>query len=282
MAARGRRAVRHCPESRGRSGRRGSRQRRAGFEQGRGAGLAAERGRHLLAGCHHAGRDRVGSSRGRRRSPGGSNYGGGGGYGGFTWSMATVPAPPPLRRTWAAAAVVGPTWTPTPTATGSTTSTPTTTPTPSTSPSPTVTVADRPLDYIVRCPRVPIPGESNTTSPIRFSQTRRASTRVGLRPEWRQPAGRGRYASDFGSGTGSYRVFGDGRNGPLNIATDTVDTPLTPRPPARQEARLSPRPWWFRDRPVHSHPSDRGIGAGQWETNSIASYSVGSITTGNA
>ena len=89
--------------------------------------------------------------------------------------------------------------------------------------------------------------------------------------------GVGKYATDFGQGTASYDMFGDGPDGPLTIAVDTTDNPLT-----------QPCIWHFG---ITASPATnagfapgqvmplihqtQGANAGTWMQNGIAAYSAG-------
>ena len=75
----------------------------------------------------------------------------------------------------------------------------------------------RPLD-------VPVPVSGNQGDWVEFTHTlgpdaADAAPGQGVQPGLRTLKGVGKYATDFGQGTASYDMFGDGRDGPLTIAS---------------------------------------------------------------
>lgn len=91
--------------------------------------------------------------------------------------------------------------------------------------------------------------------------------------------GVGKYATDFNAGTASYDMFGDGRDGNINITTNTTDLPVDSAcsGTAGSYTLSATNPSFAPDQAVLIHQT-QGNNAGQWMRNKILAYSPGIIT----
>lgn len=94
------------------------------------------------------------------------------------------------------------------------------------------------------------------------------------------PLGTGKYATDFNPGVASYAMFGDGRDGPYTVASNTTYLPVDSSAygSASTHSLYATNPSFAVGQKILIHQS-RGTGVGQWEINQIASYTAGIITT---
>jgi len=91
--------------------------------------------------------------------------------------------------------------------------------------------------------------------------------------------GVGKYATDFGQGTASYDMFGDGRDGDLTISVNTTDSPIDSScyGTVGTNTLYATNSSFQAGQKVLIHQS-RGINKGAWEINQIANYISGNIT----
>lgn len=94
--------------------------------------------------------------------------------------------------------------------------------------------------------------------------------------------GVGRYASQFGSEGAAANLFGDGRDGPLNITTNTQDNPIDSPTSGIVGTRLlsATNPAFESGQIILIHQT-RGENAGTYQITTIVAYTDGTITTGN-
>jgi hypothetical protein len=138
----------------------------------------------------------------------------------------------------------------------------------------------RPLDW-----RLNVTGTHNAGEWVAYTHT------LGPNPQTLHPVkvysqdyatlmGVGKYATDFGQGTASYDMFGDGRDGAWTISSNTTFSPIDSScyGTSGSYTLMATNGSFAAGQKILIHQS-RGTGAGQWEINQIATYSTGTITT---